>query len=163
MSRVREQLRNQDLDTVIIDAFKQVGGVVFPDKAGVMDLNALISIVDSWRSVHVATFGNILPNSGVLAENIADGGGLEPQDNEVIHIQGISFANGGGAPVEVQMRIGDLPMIALAVPPNGVSTSSEIMPARQLILSKGNALKFVVTSGTASDFSAKIAYNYSSK
>ena len=162
MSKVREQLRNQALDTVIVDAFKQVGGVVFPDKAGVMDLNALINIVDSWRSVHVPTFGNVIPNSWVIAENIADGGGIEPLDNQVINVIGISFANGGGAPIEVSMRIGDLPLLNLAVAPTG-ATSSEIMPARELILSKGNALKFVVTSGTSADFTAKVAYNFLAK
>jgi len=158
MSKIREQLRNPNLEELLVGAIQQVGKPSFPDKSGVMDLNALINIVDSWRSVHAIGYGNVLPNSGVLAENIADGGGLEPQDNEVYDVLAVSYSNGGGAPVEVSMRLGDLAIVNLAVPPTG-TTSSELGALFPITLSKGNALKFVVTSGTSSDFTAKIAYN----
>lgn len=158
MSKIREQLRNQSFEDLLTANIQQVGKPTFPDKAGVIDTNALIQIVDSWRSIHAITYGNVQPNSGVLAENIADGGGLEPGDNAVFNVIAISLANGGGAPVEVSVRIGDLAIVNIAVPPTG-TTSSELGAIFPITLSKGNALKFVVTSGTSSDFTAKIAYN----
>jgi hypothetical protein len=44
-------------------------------------------------------------------------------------------------------------------PTNGL-TSSDLGSLLPMTLSKGLALKFVVTSGTAGDFSAKVAYQY---
>lgn len=158
MSRIRQQLRSQNIDDLLVSAIQQVGKPTFPDKAGVIDLDALNQIVNSWRSVHAPTYGNVQPNTGVLAENIPDGSGIEPGNNEVYDIIAVSFANGGGAPIEVSMRLGDLVIVNIAVPPTGV-TSSELGAIFPLTLSKGNALKFVVTSGTSGDFTAKVAYN----
>lgn len=160
-SEIRQQLRNQSLEELITTTITTVGNRVFPDAMAALDLEDLISITSAWQKTHVATYGNVKPNSGVLAEGIADGGGLEPANNQVIDVIAISLANAGAGPVEVSVRIGDLPIVNTAVAPNGV-TSSELGAIFPLTLSKGNALKFVVTSGTSADFSAKIAYNFRS-
>lgn len=159
-TEIRQQLRNQDLDTLQTGTLNTVGGRIFPDDLAVIDLNALNQIVKSWQSTHVQTYGQVLPNSGSIAEGIADGGGLAPADNEVLDLVAISCANGGGAPIEITIGIGDLIVFAGAVPPNGSLTSGEIGAIFPLTLSKGLSLKFVVTSGTSSDFSAKVAYQY---
>lgn len=161
MTRIREQLRNQNLDDLLVTAIQQVGKPTFPDTQGVNDLNALNQIVKSWRSIHAPSFGNVQPNSGATLEGIADGSGLEPSNNQVIDVIAISCANGGGsAPIEFELRLGDLPIIGTAIPPSGTIKSSDFGAIFPMTLSKGNALKFVVTSGTSGDFSAKIAYNY---
>ena len=158
-TEIRQQLRNQTLGDTITTTINTVGAGIFPDDLAVLDLNALNQIVKSWQSTHVQTYGNVLPNTGAIAEGIADGGGVGPNDNEVLDIVAISMANGGGAPVTVDIRIGDLVIIGIAVPPTG-TTSSELGAIFPITLSKGLALKFVVTSGTAGDFSAKVAYEY---
>lgn len=158
-TEIRQQLRNQTLGDTITTTINTVGARIFPDDLAVLDLNALNQIVKSWQSTHVQTYGNVLPNTGAIAEGIADGGGVGPNDNEVLDIVAISMANGGGAPVTVDIRIGDLVIIGIAVPPTG-TTSSELGAIFPITLSKGLALKFVVTSGTAGDFSAKVAYEY---
>lgn len=158
-TEIRQQLRNQTLGDTITTTINTVGARIFPDDLAVLDLNALNQIVKSWQSTHVQTYGNVLPNTGAISEGIADGGGVGPNDNEVLDIVAISMANGGGAPVTVDIRIGDLVIIGIAVPPTG-TTSSELGAIFPITLSKGLALKFVVTSGTAGDFSAKVAYEY---
>jgi hypothetical protein len=160
-TEIRQQLRNQSLETLQVGSINTVGDRIFPDDMAILDMEALQQIVSAWRATHSPNYGQILPNTGAIAEGIADGGGLEPGNNEVIDVVAISLANAGGAPVEVSVRIGDLPLIALAVAPTG-ATSSELGAIFPLTLSKGLALKFVVTSGTASDFSAKVAYAYRS-
>ena len=100
-----------------------------------------------------------MPNSGAIAEGIGDGGGLSVADNEVLDVVAISCANSGIAPLEITIGVGDLIVYAGAVPPTGL-TSSEIGAVFPMTLSKGLSLKFVVTSGTAADFSAKVAYQY---
>ena len=161
-TEIRQQLRNQSLESLLITQTNQVGDRIFPDDMAVLDMEALEQIVSAWRATHTATYGQVLPNTGAIAEGIADGGGIEPSDNQVMEIVGISCANGGGVPIGISLRLGDLVLINTIVDPtNGLSTSDlgSLLP---MTLSKGLALKFVVTSGTASDFSAKIGYTFRS-
>ena len=158
-TEIRQQLRNQTFEDLLVTSINTVGDLIYPDDLAVIDMMALEQIVNSWRSTHVQTYGNVLPNSGVVAEGIADGGGIEPSNNQVIDIVAVSVANGGaGAPVEFDLRIGDLPVFGGAIPPSSTTKSSEFGAIFPMTLSKGLALKFVVTSGTSSDFSAKVAY-----
>lgn len=161
-TEIRQQLRNQSLNDLLTTTIKTVGARIFPDDLAVIDLDALNQVVNSWQSTHVQTYGNVLPNSGAIAEGIDDGGGVSPNDNEVMDVVAISMANSGGAPVTVDVKIGDLVVIGIAVPPTG-TTSSELGAIFPITLSKGLSLKFTVTSGTAGDFSAKVAYQYRSK
>lgn len=159
-TEIRQQLRNQDLDTLQTGTLNTVGGRIFPDDLAVIDLNALNQIVTSWQSTHVQTYGEVLPNSGAITEGIADGGGISVGDNEVLDVVAVSVANGGASPMEITLGIGDLVLFAGAVPPNGSLTSSDFAQNFPITLSKGLSLKFVVTSGTGSDFSAKVAHQY---
>lgn len=159
-TEIRQQLRNNTLGDTLATTINTVGGRVFPDDLAVIDLDALNQIVGSWQSTHVQTYGEVLPNSGAIAEGIADGGGIAPNDNEVLDIVAIDCANAGGAPIEFTLSVGDLAIINTAIPPNGGITSSELGALFPMTLSKGLSLKFTVTSGTESDFSAKVAYQY---
>ena len=163
MTEIRQQLRNQSLEDLLTTSINTVGGRIFPDDLAVIDMDALNQIVNTWRSTHVSAYGQVLPNSGAIAEGIADGGGLSVGDNEVVDVVAISCANAGVAPIEITIGIGDLVIYAGAVPPTGSLTSSEIGAIFPLTLSKGLNLKFVVTSGTSGDFSAKVAYQYRSR
>lgn len=162
-TEIRQQLRNQTLEDLLISSINTVGDRIYPDDMAVLDMEALTQIVDSWRSTHAITYGQVLPNTGVIAEGISDGGGLEPLDNQVIDIIAISLANSGGAPVEVTVSLGDLPIAqGVAVPPTGLPSGELVNSGLQfpLTLSRPLAIKFTVTNGTSSDFSAKIAYQY---
>jgi hypothetical protein len=160
MSAIRNQLKSQSLDTVIPSAFKQVGGVVFPDTSAVMNLNDLTQIVNSYRSVHAIAYGSPIPNTGTVKTGIENGEGLEPLDNEAYNVLAISATNGGGAaPLEVEITISDVKMYAGAIPPNQTIGLGDLPAIFPFTLVKGNALKFTVTSGTATDLTAKVAYN----
>lgn len=158
-TEIRQQLRNQKLEDLLPSSLNTVGDRIFPDDMAILDMEALTQIVQAWRATHAVAYGQIIPNSGAISEGIADGGGLEPLDNQTLDVLAISCDNGGVAPVEITIGLGDVIVWAGAVPPSGTLTSSEvgIFP---LTLSKGVALKFVVTSGTPADFSAKVAYAY---
>lgn len=160
LTEIRQQLRNQSLEDLLSTSIKTVGGRIFPDDLAVIDMDALNQIVSTWQSTHVPAYGQVLPNSGSLVEGIADGGGYEPSDNEVVDILAIDAANGGASPIEFTISIGDLAIINSALPPNGGVTSSELGALFPLTLSKGLALKFTVTNGTPSDFSARIARSF---
>jgi hypothetical protein len=157
-TEIRQQLRNKTLENTLVDAIKTVGNRIFPDDLAIIDMIALQQIVDAWRSTHAQTYGNVLPNTGLISEGISDGGGIAPVDNQVMDIVAIDMANAGGAPLEVTISIGDVAVIMTAIPPNGGVTSSELGSIFPLTLSKGLSLKFTVNTGTESDFSARVAH-----
>lgn len=161
-TEIRQQLRNQNLESLLITQTNQVGDRIFPDDMAVLDMEALQQIVSAWRATHTATFGQVLPNTGAIAEGIEDGQGISVGDNEVLDIVAISCANGGGAPITVSIQIGDLIVKSAIVDPVNGLTSTDIGSIFPITLSKGLTLKFAVTAGTASDFSAKVAYQYRS-
>ena len=160
-TEIRQQLRNQSLENLLITSINTVGDRVYPDDMAVLDMEALCQIVSTWRATHTATFGQVLPNTGAIAEGIGDGEGVSVGDNEVLDIVAVSMANAGGAPINISVRLGDLVLIDAAIPPTGTS-SSELGTLFPMTLSKGLSLKFVVTGGTSADFSAKVAYEYRS-
>lgn len=163
-TEIRQQLRNQSLSDLLSGTIRTVGGRVFPDDLARIDLDALNQIVDSWRSTHVQTYGNVLPNSGAFQLGIVDGGGIQPENNEVLEIVAISTANAGATPIDYTISIGDVAFVSSNVPPAGGQTTSEILGGvNPIVLSNGLSLKFTVTSGTAEDFSAEIAFQYRCK
>jgi len=158
-TEIRQQLRNQTLQDLLTTTIKTVGDRIFPDDMAVLDLEALNQIVNSWRSTHAASYAQVLPNSGAIAEGIEAGQGIEAGDNQVIEVIGISMANAGGAPINISVQLGDLILFAGAIPPTG-TPSSEFGSLLPMTLSKGVALKFIVTGGTSADFTAKVAYAF---
>ena len=96
------------------------------------------------------------------ATNAVNSTHVSVADNEVLEIVGISCANAGGAPITISIRLGDLVLINGVVDPTNGLTSSDLGSLLPMTLSKGLSLKFVVTSGTSGDFSAKVAYQYRS-
>ena len=161
-TEIRQQLRNQTLESLLITQTNQVGDRIFPDDMAVLDMEALQQIVSAWRATHTATFGQVLPNTGVITEGIEDGQGIAVADNEVLELVALSAANAGGAPITVSIRIGDVVLINSVVDPINGLTTSDLGALFPITLSKGLSLKFVVTGGNASDFTAKVAYQYRS-
>lgn len=159
-TEIRQQLRNQSLETLQVGSINTVGDRIFPDDMAILDMEALQQIVQAWRSTHSVNYGQVMPNTGAIAEGIADGGGIAPGDNEVLDVVAIDGANAGGAPIEFVLSVGDLAVYRGAIPPNDGISSSEFGAIFPLTLSKGLSVKLTVTAGTSSDFSAKIAYQY---
>jgi len=158
-TEIRQQLRNQTLQDLLTTTIKTVGDRIFPDDMAVLDLEALNQIVNSWRSTHAASYAQVLPNSGAIAEGIGAGNGIAAGDNQVIEVIGISMANAGGAPINISVQLGNLILMSAAIPPTG-TPSSEFGSLLPMTLSKGCDLKFIVTGGTPADFSAKVAYAF---
>lgn len=161
-TEIRQQLRNQNLESLLITQTNQVGDRIFPDDLAVIDMEALQQIVSAWRATHTATYGQVLPNTGVIAEGIEDGQGVSAGDNEVMDVIAISAENAGGAPINISIKIGDVVYFNGIVDPVNGLTSNDLGGLLPITLAKPLSLKFVVTGGVGSDFSAKVAYQYRS-
>jgi hypothetical protein len=158
-NRVRDNLKTLTAETVISTQILDASKPIFLSLEAIPDQKSANAIVQFWQSVHAPTYGNTIPNTGVQQEGLSDGDGIEPADNEVIAILAVALANTGGAPIEVSVKLGDLPLITTAVAPGGTTTSSELGAIFPINLSKGNALKFEVVTGTGSDLNAIVQYN----
>lgn len=159
-NRVRDNLKTLTASSVLASQITSASKVIALSLEAIPDQLSANNIVEFFRSVHAPIYGNTIPDSGLTATGIENGQGLEPGTNECFQVLAIEATNGGGgAPLEVSITIGDVKFYAGAIPPNttiGVGDLPGIFP---FILSKGNALKFTVTSGTASDLVASVAYN----
>ncbi len=90
LSELRNQLKSQNLDTVQPAAFKQVGGVVFPDTKAKLDLLALREIINGFQNVHLPSYGHSIAGSSYAkVTSITDATVsklLEPDINEVYRV-----------------------------------------------------------------------------
>ena len=152
MSEVQNQLNSQNYATVIVDAFNNVGGRVFPDQPATIDINDLNRIVKGWQSTHVPTYGAPLPNNGTefiaVGTTVGDAVTLvEAQDNEVILVSAISFENIDSGAIELQVKLGNTLVEIASVAGNASSPSAAT--TLPIYVSKGQKMTITVTSGTA--------------
>ena len=159
-NRVRDNLKTLTASTVLASQITAASKVIALSLEAIPDQLSANNIVEFFRSVHAPIYGATIPDTGLTATGIEDGEGLEPGINECFQVLAFQVTNGGATlPLGVSVTIGDVLFYAEAIPPNetiGVQNFPAIFP---FILSKGNALKFTVTSGTASDMVASVAYN----
>lgn len=95
VKELRNQLKGQTLDDVLANAFKQVGGSVYPDEPSANDLANFRDIVESFRSVHLPTYGQPIPLSTNLATAVQSDSQTEQTlitatGNETFEIMSIS-------------------------------------------------------------------------
>jgi len=86
-------LKSQSLDNLEAASIKQVGGVVFPDRNAKFDLADFSEVIDSFRAVHLPTYGQIIPSTNGYVETSISSATttkvLTPEKNEVIEISAL--------------------------------------------------------------------------
>lgn len=148
---LRELLKSQSLDEVKPSAFASVGGVVFPDRPAAFDLADFVDVVDSYRAVHVPTYGNAIPNT-VTTEVVSMATSktsidlLEVPTNQTYKILGISVR---GASTNYEMtgaslKVNNFDIIDLNTIDTITQTFGAVLvnPESNLILTGGSALSF---------------------
>jgi len=123
--QIQNLLKTQSLETVSPAAFKQVGGVMFPDATANIDMARLVSIVSAFQSV------------------------TSPTKNTTSLIQSISLTNGGGVPITCDILVGSAIVAQFVANPS--STTVGLSIGSSFYLDSANALTVSVTSGTASE------------
>lgn len=157
MSEVRNQLRNQDLNTLAATSLSTVGGRVFPDNAAGPDLRALIEILNSYRAVHAPTYGQPIPKTGDAATLTASEANtwedvIAPANDEVIMVQFAGLYNAdAGSPAQVDVAITDASGAAyvaasLEVPPQTFVNAFDLGSA-PLFVDSNVSLQFRVKTG----------------
>jgi len=164
MDEIRNQLKNQNLNSVLPGSLKQVGGAVFPDEPSIKDQLALSQIVKAWAAVHAPTYGNPIGSTSATATKAGASGEAEVDvvtatKSTVYRIQSIALGNGGGAaPVVAKILLGDCPLILDATASPSSAGEPVLVGAGPFFVDVNSPLKFAVTSGTGTD--ATLLVNY---
>ena len=147
---IQNQLKSQSLDTVKPSAFKQVGGVIFPDSSANMDMSKLSAIVEAFQSVHSINYGQPIPQTSQISAASGNETILTLAGNEVALVSALTLTNGGGAPMVVQVKVGTMIISVVTIDPaSSVAAIPQSMPS--LFLDSLNALSVNVASGTAGE------------
>lgn len=147
---LRELLKSQSLDDVKPSAFASVGGVVFPDRPAAFDLADFVDVVDSYRAVHVPTYGNAIPNTVTIkSKNLlairTNVDLLEVPTNQTYRILGVSVKTSSNYEMTAAvLRVNESPIIDLANIDTLTNTFSGVLvnPEMNLILTGGSTLSF---------------------
>tara|TARA_Y100001973_G_C5160072_1_gene313029 strand:- start:660 stop:1160 length:501 start_codon:yes stop_codon:yes gene_type:complete len=154
MSEVGNQFKSQKLSQLITSSINTVGGRVFPDPLANNDLMSLNNVVNAWRSTHAQAYGNALPNTGTATVvNPSDTGTpvdlIVANDNEVVLVNALSGENGGSGSITFQILLGDTLVKQDTL--GSAALQGYTSDVKGLIVSKGQELRILVTSGTAAD------------
>jgi len=163
MDEIRNQFKNQTLASLVAASIQTVGGRVFPDAPAVTDLEAFKAVVESWRGVHVPTYGQPIPQSGATVEITGPDTIISASGNQVKRVNAITLKNAGDtAPVVVSLTQGTSPPVSLiALPDGGVCPpQSSIVINGPFFVDENTPIIVGVTSGTSSDLtSSAVAHN----
>ena len=149
---VQNQLKNQSLGTVKPVAFKQVGGVIFPDQTANMDMAKLSAIVEAFQSVHSPNYGQPIPQSSEIYSVVGNESLITLAGNEVALVNAISCTNGGGAPITAQIKVASMILAVVVIDPTStIAMNSNANNIGSFYLDSLNTLSINVTEGNASD------------
>jgi hypothetical protein len=164
---LRELLKSQSLDNVQPSAFATVGGVVFPDQPAKFDLADFVDVVDSYRAVHVPTYGQAIPNTTATTANALGTTKtsvdlLTVPDNQTYRILGISVRNTSNFEMTAAaLAVDGVNILDLANIDTLTATFSGVIVDNQfdLIITGGAVLSFLASANPNDDVVFDIVYH----
>jgi len=148
--QIQNLLKTQSLEAVSPAAFKQVGGVMFPDATANIDMARLVSIVSAFQSVTSPNYGQPIPQTSQVISCVGSETLLSNTKNTTSLIQGISVTNGGGVPITCDILVGSAIVAQLVANPSSTTIGLSI-GSSPFYVDSANPLTVSVTSGTASE------------
>ena len=131
------------------------GEPIFLDIRTSSDINSINTLIQSYARIHAPTYGQPIPESGLVSTLNGDGSLLAPTQNQVRRIYAITVANGGGgAPIVAQLSIGGVLVATGTVAPG--ETANLGLPSG-FSSSNNLPLTMVVSSGTPADLTTSCA------
>jgi hypothetical protein len=148
VGQIQNLLKTQSLEAVAPSAFKQVGGVMFPDATANIDMARLVSIVSAFQSVTSPNYGQPIPQTSKVVSCTGSETLLSNTGNTTSLIQAISCDNGGGVPITCDIKVNAVIIHQLVVNPTASAFATPLTP---FYIDSNSPLTVAVTSGTASD------------
>ena len=163
MSEIRNQLKSQSLGAVAPSSILQVGGVIFPDDAAVINMLDLQQIVEAFRSVHSPAYGQPIAGTNAVAQGTGQGSALSTaNDNEVYRIDSIFLNNtGASAPITAILKLGAAPLNSTMDSMNNavLQPSGNAVTMGPFFMDSNTPLTLAVIAGNADDLEWFVKYS----
>mgnify|MGYP003678600253 CR=1 FL=1 len=153
-SQFNTLVQGQSIASITPQQILAAGEPIFLDIKTSSDINSINTLIQSYARIHAPTYGQPIPESGLISTVVGDGSLLAPTQNQVRRVYAITVVNAGGAPVVVNILIGGVTVASVAPAPGATETVS--LPAG-FSSSVNLPLTVTVSSGTASDATTSCA------
>ena len=131
------------------------GSPIFLDIRTSSDINSINTLIQSYARIHAPTYGQPIPESGLVSTLVGDGTLLAPTQNQIRRIYAITVTNGGGgAPIAADLSIGGVLVASGTVAPGETATLS--LPSG-FSSSNNLPLTMAASSGTSGDLTTSCA------
>ena len=131
------------------------GEPIFLDIRTSSDINSINTLIQSYARIHAPTYGQPIPESGLVSTLAGDGSLLAPTQNQIRRVYAIAVTNTGvGAPIVANLFIGGVKVASGTVAPGEFATLS--LPSG-FSSSNNLPLTMAASSGTSADLTTSCA------
>ena len=156
MSRTQEYFQNTNLSGFTVAQIKQYGELLSLEPKNIGNISDLAKYLQVYHAQHAPIYGQHIPVTSEIVQKTATDDNtqtlLSAAAQEVYDIQAITITHAGGSPAEVEILVNDFVFLKSAANPSGSTVFT--MPYK-ITIDSSLDLNFKVTSGTATDITAK--------
>ena len=160
---IRGQLQTLTGAELLASQLSAAGGKAFVSANAKTTQTDMNDVTEFWRSIHVPTYGNPIPNSGATVVSTIDANPvvLQVATNEVATLQAMILTNGNGAnPATVTLTIDSVIFLQMDVPPSSTMVAigfTGLEPGSMQAVG-GQQIAANVSGVSASDLSYALSY-----
>ena len=156
MSRTQQYFQNTNLGGFTVAQIKQYGELLSLEPKNIGNLTDLAKYLQVYLAQHAPIYGNAIPATSQIAQKTATDDNtqtlLSATGQEVYEVQAITITHAGGSPAEVEIMVNDFVFLKSAANP---SSDTVFTLPYAITIDSSLDLNFKVTSGTATDITAK--------
>jgi hypothetical protein len=154
-SQFNELIQSKSIASITPQQILDAGEPVFFDIQTSPDITAINKLIQAYGRIHAPTYGQPIPQSGLVSSLVGAGDVLEPSLNQIRKVFAVSITNAGGAaPIVGTLTLGGMFLANFAADPS--STTGITIPAG-IFSSKNLSIAVTVSAGTASDLTTDVA------
>lgn len=159
MATIRDQISSLTIGELDPGQLSQVAGKVFMSANAVTDQGTAQQITDTWRSVHVPTYGQPIPSTGATASTVGDTVIFAPGTNQTAYINAIDFTNADPAlAATVELTIDGVSLGITTVPALSTVSVIGIGGIQPFMLANGQNMSQSITGVPPASVTGQVAY-----
>ena len=156
MSETQTYFQNITLSGFTVDQIKKYGELLSLEAKNIGNIQDLNRYHGVYVAQHAPTYGQAIPVTSEIVQKTATDDNtqtlLSASNQEIYQIQAITVTHAGAAPAEVEILVNDFVFLKSAANPTGDTVFT--LPYT-ITIDSALDLNFKVTSGTATDITAK--------
>jgi len=156
MSRTQQYFQNTNLGSFTVAQINAYGELLALEPKNIGNISDLVKYLQVYQAQHAPIMGQAIPVTSEIKSKTATDDNLQTlvsaSNQEIYNIQGITVTHAGGSPAEVEILVNDFVLLKSAANPSGDTVFT--LPYT-ITIDSNLDLNFKVTSGTATDITAK--------